>query len=62
MTSNFEFLREHDLVFYELGSAAERAFAGDPNTTLIKLRQLAEALAQRIKLLYSSFIIYYLNY
>ncbi len=44
--SNFEFLQEHDPVFYQIGSAAERAFAGDPNTTLIKLRQLAEALAQ----------------
>ena len=44
--SNFDFLQEHDPVFYELGSAAERAFSGDPNTTLIKLRQLAEALAQ----------------
>jgi type I restriction enzyme R subunit len=45
-TSNFEFLEEHDPVFYELASAAERAFAGDPNTTLIKLRQFAEALTQ----------------
>jgi len=44
--SNFEFLQEHDPVFCQLGSAAERAFSGDPNTTLIKLRQLAEALAQ----------------
>jgi len=44
--SNFDFLQEHDPVFYQIGSAAERAFAGDPNTTLIKLRQLAEALAQ----------------
>ena len=44
--SNFDFLREHDPVFYQLGSAAEGAFSGDPNTTLIKLRQLAEALAQ----------------
>lgn len=46
--SNFDFLKEHDLVFYQLGLAAESAFSGDPNTTLIKLRQLAEALAQDI--------------
>ncbi|MCF6282575.1 MAG: hypothetical protein L3J28_10295 [Candidatus Polarisedimenticolaceae bacterium] len=39
-TSNFEFLQEHDPIFYQLGHAAERAFSGDPNTTLIKLRQL----------------------
>jgi len=44
--SNFEFLKEHDPLFFQLASAAERAFAGDPNTTLIKLRQLGEALAQ----------------
>jgi type I restriction enzyme R subunit len=44
--SNFEFLKEHDPLFHQLGSAAERAFASDPNTTLLKLRQLAEALAQ----------------
>ena len=46
IASNFDFLQEHDPVFYQLGLAAERAFAGDPNTTLTKLRQLAEALAQ----------------
>lgn len=44
--SNFEFLKEHDPVFFQLASAAESAFARDPNTTLIKLRQLGEALAQ----------------
>lgn len=44
--SNFDFLKEHDPVFLQLASAAERAFAGDPNTTLIKLRQLGEALVQ----------------
>lgn len=32
----------------QLASAAERAFASDPNTTLIKLRQLGEAIAQHI--------------
>lgn len=44
--SNFDFLQEYDPVFCQIGSAAERAFPHDPNTTLIKLRQLAEALAQ----------------
>ncbi len=41
--SNFESLKEHDPLFFQLASAAERAFASDPNTTLIKLRQLGEA-------------------
>ena len=45
-SSNFSFLQEHDAVFLRLASAAEQVFASDPNTTLIKLRQLGEALAQ----------------
>jgi type I restriction enzyme R subunit len=45
-SSNFAFLKEHDPVFLQLASSAERVFASDPNTTLIKLRQLGEALAQ----------------
>ncbi|WP_349616817.1 type I restriction-modification system endonuclease [Azotobacter salinestris] len=45
-SSNFAFLEEHGPVFLQLASSAERVFAGDPNTTLIKLRQLGEALAQ----------------
>ena len=45
-SSNFSFLQEHDPVFLQLASAAEQVFASDPNTTLIKLRQLGEALAQ----------------
>lgn len=44
--SNFGFLKEHDPVFLQLASVAEQVFASDPNTTLIKLRQLGEALAQ----------------
>lgn len=47
-SANFAFLAEHDALFVELASAAERAFSSDPNTTLIKLRQLGEALAQHI--------------
>lgn len=46
--SNFSFLEEHDPLFVELAFSAEQAFSSDPNTTLIKLRQLAEAMAQHI--------------
>ncbi|SFU42173.1 type I restriction-modification system endonuclease [Halomonas korlensis] len=46
--SNFSFLAAHDPVFIELTASAERAFSHDPNTTLIKLRQLGEAMAQDI--------------
>lgn len=45
-SSNFAFLKEHDPVFLQLANTAEQVFASDPNTTLIKLRQLGEALAQ----------------
>ena len=45
-SSNFAFLKEHDPVFFQLACAAEQVFASDPNTTLIKLRQLGEALAR----------------
>ncbi len=44
--SNFHFLQEHDPIFLQLALAAENTFSSDPNTTLIKLRQLGEALAQ----------------
>lgn len=47
-SGNFAFLAEHDALFVELATAAERAFSSDPNTTLIKLRQLGEALAQHL--------------
>ncbi|MGB5856004.1 MAG: DUF4145 domain-containing protein, partial [Oceanisphaera sp.] len=46
--TNFSFLGEHDPLFLQLAQAAEQTFVGDPNTTLIKLRQLGEALAQHI--------------
>ena len=48
ISSNFAFLAEHDPVFLQLAVTAEQVFAADPNTTLIKLRQLGEALAQYI--------------
>ncbi|GGK02573.1 type I restriction-modification system endonuclease [Pseudomonas matsuisoli] len=44
--TNFTFLQEHPPVFLELATTAEQVFAASPNTTLIKLRQLGEALAQ----------------
>ena len=47
-TSIFGFLAEHDPLFVEIAESAERAFAGDPNTTLIKLRQLGEGLGQHL--------------
>ncbi len=47
-SSNFSFLAEHDPVFLQLATTAEQVFAADPNTTLIKLRQLGEAIAQDI--------------
>lgn len=48
ISSNFAFLQEHDPLFIQLAVAAEQSFVSDPNTTLIKLRQLGEALAQHI--------------
>ena len=47
-SSNFSFLAEHDPIFLQLAHTAEQVFAADPNTTLIKLRQLGEAIAQDI--------------
>ena len=44
--SNFTHLRAHDEQLVRLGLLAERYFAEDPNTCLLKLRQLTELLAQ----------------
>src|SRR5262249_15482373 len=44
--TNFAFLREHDEQLLRLGMLAEKYFADDPNTCLLKLRQFAETLAQ----------------
>ena len=46
--SNFAFLQGYDPLFLQLAVAAERSFVPDPNTTLIKLRQLGEAIARDI--------------
>ncbi len=47
-TPNFAFLQSHDARLATLGGLAERYFAGDPPTSLIKLRQFAELMAQLI--------------
>jgi len=46
LSSNFAHLQEHDQQLLRLGMLAERYFPEDPNTSLIKLRQLTELLAQ----------------
>jgi type I restriction enzyme R subunit len=46
--SNFAVLQVHDEQFLRLGLLAERYFPDDPNTCLLKLRQLTELLAQHI--------------
>lgn len=45
---NFAFLEEHDPQLVRLGGLAEQYFTSDPNTSLIKLRQFGERLAQLI--------------
>ena len=45
---NFQFLAAYDPQFVRLGALAERYFRDDPNTCLIKLRQLGELLAQEV--------------
>lgn len=45
-SSNFSFLKAHDEQLVRLGRLAERYFPEDPNTCLLKLRQLSELLAQ----------------
>ncbi|WP_437937427.1 type I restriction-modification system endonuclease [Sorangium sp. So ce341] len=44
---NFAFLGHHDPRLVVVGTQAERYFAEDPNTCLVKLRQFGELLAQR---------------
>jgi type I restriction enzyme R subunit len=48
LSSNFAQLQEHDEQLLRLGILAERYFTEDPNTCLLKLRQLAEVMAQSI--------------
>lgn len=44
---NFSFLAVHDDLLVRLAGQAERYFSDDPNTSLLKLRQFGEALAQQ---------------
>lgn len=46
--TNFIVLQQHDPQLLHLGMLAEKYFADDPNTSLLKLRQLAELLAQML--------------
>ena len=46
--TNFGFLEAHDEQLVRLGMLAERYFPEDPNTSLLKLRQLGELLAQLV--------------
>ncbi len=46
--SNFAQLGEHNEQLLRLGLLAERYFPEDPNTALLKLRQLTELLAQQV--------------
>lgn len=46
--SNFDMLRPYEEQLWRLGALAERYFAEDPNTSLLKLRQFAETLAQSL--------------
>jgi hypothetical protein len=46
LTSNFTRLQAHDEQILRLGMLAERYFPDDPNTSLLKLRQLPKLLAQ----------------
>jgi hypothetical protein len=46
--TNFAFLEPHDPQLVRLGMLAERYFPDDPNTSLLKLRQFGELLAQLV--------------
>ena len=45
-SANFGFLSRHDPLLVRLGGLAELYAHTDPNTTILKLRQFAEALLQ----------------
>lgn len=48
LQSNFSQLKAHDEQLERLGLLAERYFADDPNTCILKLRQLTEGIAQSV--------------
>src|SRR5690348_12802163 len=45
---NFSFLSVYDTQLLRLGALAERYFKDDPNTSILKLRQYGETLAQLV--------------
>lgn len=47
-SSNFTHLHPHDPALARLGELAEKYYGADPNTSLLKLRQFAELLAQTV--------------
>lgn len=47
-SANFNFLEQYDAQLVRLGVLAERYFRDDPSTSLIKLRQFGEILAQLV--------------
>jgi type I restriction enzyme R subunit len=47
VSTNFLHLQSYDEQLFRLGVLAERYFPEDPNTALLKLRQLGELLAQQ---------------
>jgi type I restriction enzyme R subunit len=47
-TGNFTFLSVHSPQLAKLGQLAERYFADDPPTTLVKLRQFSELVAKEV--------------
>jgi hypothetical protein len=50
LRTNFACFEPHDRQLGRLGTLAERYFPDDPNTCLLKLRQLTELLAQLVAL------------
>ena len=48
MITNFSFLEQHDPLLSQLDLATEGALVADLNTSLVKFRQLGEAIAQDI--------------
>jgi type I restriction enzyme R subunit len=54
--TNFAHLEQHDEQLLRLGMLAEKYFAEDPNTCLLKVRQLAELLAKFIAVQTGQFV------
>ena len=54
--TNFAHLEQHDEQLLRLGMLAEKYFAEDPNTCLLKVRQLAELLAKLIAVQTGQFV------